>query len=334
MIGILAFTERGEALAKRVAEIFPDESCIFYYREKDSAREFVKKNFNRADKLIFIGALGITVRLIAAHILKKDEDPAVICIDEMGKHVISVLSGHIGGGNELACYIAEKTGAQPVITTATDLSGIWACDVWAVKNDCKVANTEEIKTISAGLLNREKIGFKSHFSVTGEVPGGIYMVDERVEEFSKGICLCHDENEKPFRHTLNLIPRNIVVGVGCRRDTDSKAFEEFILENLHACKISVKAVSCMASIDLKKEEKCIEDFCEKYKIPRRFFSAEELMKIKGSFHHSDFVERTTGTDNVCERSAAAAGAKEFILEKKSKDGMTAAIGAADWEGEF
>lgn len=360
MIGLLAFTGRGEVLSHRISDFFPNESCIFYNREKSTAREFVNENFNKVDKIIFVGALGIAVRLISAHIVKKDKDPAVICVDEMGKYVISVLSGHIGGGNELASYLADCLEAEPVITTATDLSGVWACDVWAVKNNCRVANTDEIKTISGALLQGEKVGLKSDFYVTGAMPDGIYMVEEgrtegeytgnkeisktdscnyagfdvKKQGLDKGICISHDDEKKPFARTLNLVPVNVVLGVGCRRNTRSEAFEAFILENLKEHNISVKAVARMASIDLKKDEACIKHFSEKYGIGCKFFSARELMEIPGEFHHSDFVEKTTGADNVCERSAAGVGAKKFILGKKSKDGMTIAMGIKDWKGKF
>ena len=351
MMIFLSFTDRGKALADRISAFFPDEKKKFYTRS-GSASKFVDKYFRQADKVVFVGAVGIAVRLIAPHALKKDVDPAVVCVDETGRFAIPILSGHIGGANELAEKISTQIGCQSVITTATDISGVFAWDVWARKNDCKVANTAEIKHISATLLKGEKVGFVSDFEVRGELPEGTFaeihsldsaevktgasqterirdgglQAEEKENAGKIGICISLDENKKPFRHTLNLIPRVIVLGVGCRRDTDSELFEKFICDSLEDLGISIKAVSGIASVDIKKDEECIKRFGKKYGIEPVFFSPEKLMNVKGSFSASKFVKQVTGADNVCERSAAAAGAIEFMMRKKSRDGMTLAIG--------
>lgn len=236
---------------------------------------FETSHSGRKTLLIFIGALGICVRSISPFIKKKTVDPAVICIDELGKFVIPVLSGHIGQANEYAQKISEKISAVPVITTATDINKKWAVDSWCVSHGVEIKNPERIKLISSKVLKGEKI---------------------------------------------------LSLGVGCKKNTDSKRFEAFILKKLEENNLEINLVKKISSISLKKDEKAILDFAEKYNLEKNFFTSEELNRIEGNFSKSEFVMNHTGVDCVCERSAIAAEPDSFlILRKISENGMTLAI---------
>lgn len=327
-IGLLWFTENGEETAQKLMSV-SDFDFTVYDKQKQSAKEFVKENFC-LDALIFISAVGIAVRLIAQNIVSKDVDPAVIVIDEKADFIIPILSGHIGGANELAIKLADKLSTTPIITTATDINDVFAVDNWSRKANCIIANIENIKHVSASLLRGEEVGLASDFPIKGELPKGISLTDN----LPVGIAVSTDGNKKPFAITLNIIPKIITVGVGCRKNTSTYEFEEYLLETLKTQNIALKAVKKISSIDLKKDEECIIAFAKKYNIPFCTYSASELASVKGEFTSSEFVKRTTGVDNICERSGIIADGGELILKKQSKNGITIAIAKEKWRCEF
>jgi len=316
---VLFFTQSGEKVAAAVREGL---DAVVYDKGKESVAEFVKNNWEHCESFLFIGAAGIAVRLIAPFIRAKDEDPAVIVIDDMGKNVIPILSGHLGGANRLGRAIAQKIGAACILTTGTDIHGAFAVDTWAGENGCVIGNIQNIKHVSGALLRGETVGFYSDFEFEGSLP-------ENVQEgmFPHGICLSLTESKRPFPITLNVIPKIVTIGAGCRKGTDSTAFERFICDMLFDCDISLKAVKKMATIDRKQEEKAILDFCRKFSIELETFTGDELMRQKGEFAASEFVKRIVGADNVCERSAWACeqGEKVYLKRKTARAGMTAAI---------
>ena len=170
-LAYLAFTNTGEALAKRIAEAIG--GTVSRCNQPEGHREWTRRNFEKSEGLVFVGAAGIAVRSIAPFLKSKAEDPAVVAVDECGKFAISLVSGHLGGANELAERIAEAIGAIPVITTATDRHGIFAVDDWARRNGCVVAEKERIVQISSALLAGETVDFYSDYPIAGAVPEGI-----------------------------------------------------------------------------------------------------------------------------------------------------------------
>lgn len=168
-LGILFFTEHGQRLAERIMEL--DRQDSFCVRPLSMpVPVFLDEKVGVCDGFLYIGAVGIAVRLMHPYIRSKDMDPAVVVMDEMGRFAISVLSGHLGGANELATRLAALTGAQAVITTATDIHHVFAADDWARKVGCQVEEIDRIKTISSALLRGQKIGFYSDFAVDGKLP--------------------------------------------------------------------------------------------------------------------------------------------------------------------
>jgi len=324
---LISFTERGKALREKVAAALGGEIEFFDKNTRD-VKTWVGEKFSARVPIVFIGAAGIAVRLIAPLVASKDKDPAVIVIDEAGRYVVPLLSGHIGGANALAARLAASLGARAVITTATDINGVFAADAWAAENGCAIGDISNIKHVSSALLNGAPVGFHSDFPVNGGLPRGLITGAADI-----GVCVSLDDKKRPFKTTLNVIPRIITVGAGCRKAADSRAFEEFIRDGLARNGVSLTAVEALASIDIKSGEDCMIKFAQKNNIEFVTYSAEELQAVEGEFASSGFVEKTAGVGNVCERAAAKRGGR-LIIRKTARGGMTLAAAARDWECAF
>jgi cobalt-precorrin 5A hydrolase len=284
-----------------------------------------------------VGASGIAVRAIAPYVKDKTLDPAVAVVDEKGKYAISLLSGHLGGANDLVRSIAGIIGAEPVITTATDVSGRFAVDEWAKKNHLQIGDRKLAKEISAAILNGETVGVSSEFPIEGPLPEQLLCYTKEQTAPGTGIEQgCNDrlkigfkisiyEEDGPFEKTLHLIPRTVTVGIGCRKGTTIAAVEELLEQVLKEQKISVNAIEKICSIDIKKEEAALNQLADKLGVPLQFFSAAELEQLEGGFTASTFVSQITGVDNVCERAAVLGSGGELIVKKQALNGVTAAM---------
>ena len=358
---------------------------------KDSIQESVLKwtesRFSADDGILFVGACGIAVRSIAPYVASKKSDPAVLVIDECGKFVISLLSGHLGGANELALTASEILNAQAVVTTATDLHERFAVDIFAKKNGCDIMNMTAAKEVSAAVLAGEKVGFYSEFPWTGTLPQGLIpcvrkgvpvspdeknrtgkspgAVTEKQEtgkpsgEVMKkqetanygrealteesageqpvrlGIAVTVHKSCTPFLSTVQVIPKAVTLGMGCRKNKDPEGIEKAADICLEQGDIFPQAVERLASISIKKNEPGLLALAEKKKLPFLTFEGEELMKVQGDFTPSAFVKSVTGADNVCERSAVLGAAKGKLIKRKSGgDGVTTALALREWEVHF
>ena len=307
-----------------------------------SLRDWTGRRFAQSDAIIFIGACGIAVRSIAPFVSSKKTDPAVVVIDEQGKFAISLLSGHIGGANELTEEISNLLHATPVITTATDINNKFAVDVFAKTNGCYISDMTMAKEISAALVNGNSVGFASDFPWVGEIPKELQLLDEEDETKEKpemGIYVTNSYLKHPFVHTLYLVPKIITLGVGCKKDTPAETVEKVVRKACDELLIPSVSMELVASIDLKKEEQGILEYCKERNLPFETYSAEQLKEVEGSFAESKFVEETTGVDNVCERSAILGSSKHgeksnLILRKYAEDGVTAALARRKWSVQF
>lgn len=333
-IDIVAFTRKGvqraleikRGLAADCPNIGVSSTSRFAGPEVDafeSLRGWTERSFSEADALIFVSATGIAVRSIAPHLKDKLTDPAVVCIDEAGQFAISLVSGHVGGANSLARQIADICGGQAVVSTATDVNGRFAIDEWAVSNNLEITRRDLAKRISACLLDGDSVGFISDFPVCGTMPEGLSMEGG----LALGACISWCQSMLPFPETLHLVPRTIAVGLGCRRGTDPEKLRAFAMQALDACNITPKAIATVASIDLKADEQAILEFAEGIDCKPRFYSAEQLAATPGQFDESEFVKKTTGVGNVCERSAmqAAIDARSSFADKKWREAPLATI---------
>lgn len=378
---ILSFTRNGALLCEKLIDYFDPVECYSRYGcggkllpLKEDLKGIVQNAFSHSQAIIFIGAAGIAVRLIAPYITSKDKDPAVIVMDERGNYIIPILSGHLGGANQIAILIADKIGGQAVLTTATDCNQVFAVDIWAKEQGLYLPDISKIKYISSALLKDEKIGFVCDYPIESELPDYIVMNDEeavmaeavkadtetqgepgvkaeaRAEgkqkadlgtqvkidpELEAGIVISEDSSKKPFKHTLTLIPKNYVIGIGCRKNTDPMLFEDIVIRILETAGVDMHCVKAVASIDLKTEEAAILAFCNKYRLPFQVYTSEALNQAKGDFTSSDFVKSIAGVDNVCERAAYLSSDNgKIILKKTCNQGVTVAVAKMDWRCRF
>ena len=318
-IAIAAFTPRGTELGRLLAGEL-GASLALTGREDFSLSIWTAEQFPKREALIFIGAAGIAVRAIAPHLRHKAEDPAVLCVDELGAYVIPLLSGHRGGANALAQRLAALTGGEAVITTATDLNGLFAVDLWAKRQNMAVVNPERIKSVSAKLLRGERVRIDCPWPVAGERP-------HLVEMGNPGdACVCCRRTDG---NALLLAPRIVTLGIGCRRGTTKEQLELSFARFCDERGLLPQAVAAAVSLDLKQDETGLLAFCKAHDWPLCFYSADKLKAVPGTFSASPFVERTTGVDNVCERAAACEGGK-LIEKKHAAEGVTFAAA----EGPF
>lgn len=289
--------------------------------------DFTGPLFREMDALIFISSCGIAVRAIAPHVRDKTIDPAVVSVDELGRFVIPLLSGHIGGANALAVRLAEALGAAAAVSTATDINGRFSADAWAAERGVFIDSMKAAKAASAAILEGP-VPLCSDFPIAGELPPGVVPG----ESGPVGICISW-RRKRPFETTLLLVPKVIRLGIGCRRGIGQEAVAAAVWETLEEYGVHPKAVKCAASIDLKKDEPGLLAFAREAGIPMAFYSAEELRKIEGEFTPSEFVRSVTGVDNVCER-AALTGGGELVIKKTARDGVTVAAAVEKYEVRF
>ena len=245
-------------------------------------------------------------------------------MDDHAIHVISLLSGHVGGGNEWCVKVAGMFGSDAVITTATDVNNAFAVDVFAVKNHLKMINPYMIRDISTRIVNGEQLGIYMQAEEYEKV------IQNECKKYSKNIKITDYENAdivilknkseiKDMQSKIILIPRNIVVGVGCRRGTEYlkiKSSVMTILEN----------VNCVASINKKADEKGIIELAEELQADFITYTADELMEVEGEFEPSMTVYNHVGADNVCGRSACRASCNgECLVPKTVENGVTVSV---------
>ena len=363
---ILFFTDEGKRLAERISGEGEDAFQEISYTDgrKESLAGWTKKHFRTGQILLYVGACGIAVRAIAPYVQSKQTDPAVLVADERGRFVISLLSGHLGEANSYAEIVAGLTGGQAVITTATDVNGLFAVDVFAKKNGLVLTDFKAAKEFTANLLKTKKgilvipEPYRKWITVSGEVPEELTISGEESEAGTnrtevqeahlnpgKESCLpqlllspqaavhgtdspLESEGTAPLLPParLQLIPPCLILGVGLKKGKTEQELLSFIRKVLQANGLLEKAIGRFASIDLKKDEPALWMAAETYGVPLRFFTAEELMQVKGEFSKSAFVQAVTGADNVCERAVIAAGAEEILVPKTAENGLTLAIG--------
>ncbi len=331
-IRLVSYTKKGRDTAQKIAEGLAADghSCRRFAMQKycslgdealtQSSQEWARVGFSEDDALVFCCAAGIAVRAIAPWVKDKTTDPAVIVLDEKGSFVVPILSGHIGGANELAADIASITGGTPVVTTATDVNGLFAVDVFAEKNHLFISDMELAKEVSAALVAGEKVSFRSVIPYEGALPEGLTEDPKRI-----GVFVSPETGCAPFEKTLCLVPRRYAAGVGCRRGKQEEDLERFFLENLKTCGVSPREIRCIASIDIKKDEEGLIALAAKLGVPFVTYPAETLMSAEGDFTVSEFVRSQTGVDSVCERAAVTAAGGKLIKKKTAADGMTFAL---------
>ena len=298
----------------------PKDTSECAARPVSSLNEWAGDVFSQGNILVFIGAVAIAVRAIAPYMKDKTTDPGVIVIDERGQFVIPILAGHIGGAIDATYEIAGILGAVPVVTTATDIRGEFAIDVFAKRHNLEIDDMKMAKEFTARLLAGEDAVFTvsprtRDKAESYKVSGKAWHGDDSKDSVSK-------ETE----HCPNLIPRCLVAGMGCRKGKSFDELYDFLMSVLSGNRLEPRALKALVSIDIKSDEDGLIRLSKEFGIPFITYSAKELMEQQGDFSSSEFALKTTGADNICERSVMAYGADKLLVRKTAKDGMTIAIG--------
>ena len=359
-IALICFTENGFQMEKRLVKLLEaeghgpcpwvsgryamqaaslDHEISFSPVKEGGLSAWAGERFGDSDGLIFIGACGIAVRAIAPYIRDKKTDPAVLAADEKGRFVIPLLSGHLGGANELAERLAAglaKSGipAQAVLTTATDVNRRFAVDVFAATNHLAIASHDGIARVSARLLRDGYLTMSVAGECEGEIPPEVRLVPYPPKEPVD--VLVAPQCEAGERCSLWLIPSCLLLGVGCRRGKSEEELEAFVRETLEKEKLSSMAVAGIASVDVKADEVGILALAEQLAVPFLTYPAGRLQGVDGTFTSSGFVAQQVGVDNVCERAAVCAAGEggRLLVQKTACEGKTLAIAERKWSVKF
>ena len=332
-------TDEGGRLAHKLAAAHPGD--IY---NKENFKENLRTGFGRYDSLICIMATGIVVRILAPLIVHKTSDPAVVVLDQKGKYAISLLSGHLGGANDLAREMAAISGGEAVITTATDVAGELSFDTFAKKHDMG-----QLKHISGALLSGKKVNvftdknaaelypelakeqkrgmiailplseFFKTYTIESNIPS--VVIDERL--------FVSNSTVPQAAPVLYLRPRTICAGIGCKRNMEQKPIEEALLQTLKEEGIHPLSLKCIATIPLKSDEPGIIGTAANLNVPLQIIPTEEIENLDISqlgIQTSEFVASQTGVLSVSTACSYLASGKGEILKDKAKyKGITIAL---------
>lgn len=342
-------TEEGGLLAHKLAAAHPGDVY-----NKENFKENLRAGFKKYDSLVCIMATGIVVRILAPLIIHKTSDPAVVVLDQKGKHAISLLSGHLGGANDLAREMASISGGEAVITTATDVAGELSFDTFAKKYDMAIENIEQLKHISGALLSGKKVNVFTDKNVEKLYPElveeqkretlhvfplskffEIYNIESDIpaviidEGFPTKLTTVSDIAIPPTPPVLYLRPRTICAGIGCKRNMEQQPIEEALLQTLKEEGIHPLALKCIATIPLKSDEPGIIGTAANRNVPLKIIPTEEIEELdisKLGIATSEFVASQTGVLSVSTACSYIASGRGTILRDKAKyKGITIAL---------
>lgn len=286
--------------------------------------------FKTYDTLVFIMAAGIAVRMIAPYVQDKLKDPAVLVIDDLGRHVISLLSGHMGGGNQMTLEISEILKAHPVITTSTDVHHKAALDTMAKALDGYIDHfREQVRAVNYLLIHNKKVGFyKEDCYEVQDLRGFTPLKDlNNLEAFKKVVCVTYkDKLEADMDVVVKVVPKDLVIGIGCRKETPIKLLEDSLKNFLESYNIDSHAVKCLASVEVKKDEKAIIALAGKLGVPFEVIETKEIAKVENLFEKSEFVKSQIGVYSVAEPAAYLVSNGNLWIGKHKYKGITFAIG--------
>lgn len=345
-IAIIAITGNGVRLGCRLRDALPDSALYLSPKWVGACagpftpfpgclKELVFELWRKADGLVFIMATGIVVRLTAPLLEGKDKDPAVVVMDDGGKFAVSLLSGHLGGANELAATCAAIAGAIPVITTATDANGIPSFDMLAKEQGWAIDDLSRVKTLNALLLEKGRIAVvdptgqvEQHFCGRGNLT---YHPDftAALRSGAQGFLFVTNRSLPPQLRRPSLLvlrPKNLVLGIGCNSGTPAGEIEEVVLVNLKRQFLSIRSVRCVATAVAKRNEPGLSRFAAQHALQIVFYESDELNAVPSPSPASPYAMEAIGATGVAEPAAILASGGGRVLLKKVKSGnVTLAI---------
>ncbi|WP_417917015.1 cobalt-precorrin 5A hydrolase [Candidatus Electronema sp. JC] len=313
---VIALTKGGSLLAERLAALLPGSEQI---RSRGKVQETLARAWQDYDSLICIMAAGIVVRCIAPLLRDKTTDPAVVVCDERGQFAISLLSGHLGGGNALARQLAALLGGQAVITTASDVLGRTALDIWARDLGLAAADKHRLTQVMAKLVNSGSVTLCSDYPLP-ELPPDIILTDKPEQADLRVTCRTAHWPRQALLH-----PKTLAAGIGCNRNTPAAEIAEGLRLTCAENGLAWQSVARLASIDLKQDEPGLLAFAEQAGLPLDFYTAGQLNSVAGS-SSSAAVFQTTGAKAVAEPAAVlSSGGGPLLARKKKYTNVTVAI---------
>ncbi len=320
-IAIVSITNQGTELGQRVKSIFGNSDVKLYAPtrvindgvdvsiQRGSFTETVQQLFQEVDCLILIMATGISVRTISPVIKDKTTDPAVLVIDELGHHVISLLSGHVGGANEWTEQVAQALEADPVITTATDTEKVASLDILAKRLHAWYPNFKEnTKLINRKLAEKEPVYLyiEDYFLEKVGMLKGFTKIskDQIVESTDAPVVVVSDKADFVKQvNTIHVIPKLSVLGVGCRKNVTYEMMQTTFALFMSMHHLAWDSIATISSIDVKQNEAAIQYLAHTLSAETEFHSAEELSTVDINYPSSDFVKKTVGVGNVASSSS-------------------------------
>jgi cobalt-precorrin 5A hydrolase len=368
-IAVVSVTRQGTALALRLAAKLPNCSAYVPARHAfaaamgakpyDRLRDLLARLWGEKRALVCIMAAGIVVRCIAPLIRSKTMDPAVVVVDERGRYAVSMLSGHVGGGNRLAQAVADLLGGLAVITTGSDVSRKPAVDTIAVESGLVMEDMTWAARVTTAILDDEPFWV---YDPDGRLAGyreslgsAVWIADARLH-FDKDSSQPHEEDvlnaaarglgmdlqavaglwvserTKPESYpAVVLRPRCLSVGIGCNRKTPASEIVQAVRDVFSRYRLAPKAIRTLASVDVKEDEAGLREAAQRFEVPILFFSRETLRGQRVP-NPSPVVHRHIGVSSVCEAAALMAARNgRLIVEKQKTPNVTVAV-AKDGSG--
>lgn len=342
-LAIAALTKTGKQLAKKLQSSWKEPVTVYVSKKladeccQQLPKETITENFSyffqHYDGVVCIMAAGIAVRGMAPFVKDKRTDPAVIVMDEKGQFVISLLSGHLGGANQLARKIAAVLNAQPVITTATDVQNVAAVDLL-------------VQELKAWLVDFRQNTKKINMMLAEGQPVGLWQKTHRVAD-TRGLTLLKQLEEAAFfpvvlyvsdqlevelpKNAVQIVPRSYSLGIGCKKGTPFQTIKTEYIRFCDKHRLHPYCVKEIVSIDLKQKEPGILALADWLEVPFSVYPAEELAAVASKFSQSAFVKSVTGVGSVALAAADLASSGHTVTSRYANRGVTFAFGKADTE---
>jgi cobalt-precorrin 5A hydrolase len=299
----------------------------------DSLAPVFQEAFELREDLVCVMAAGIVVRSIAPYLRGKDRDPAVVVADEAGKFAVSLLSGHLGGANDLARQVAAILGGTPVITTATDVRGLPALDSLAAARGWAIENLDGVRQVSMALLSGQAVRLvdpDGYLADVLEENPGLFIaandLDAALAGAGPGVYVGFRERAWPPGWLL-LRPKNLVAGMGCHRGTPAAEILEFLRRIFRQERLSLASLKALATIEAKKEEPGLRQAAAELGVEFVWFTKEELQEIPVP-HPSKQAAKHVGAPSVSEAAALKGAGGELVLPKVKGANATLAVARA------
>jgi cobalt-precorrin 5A hydrolase len=325
-IAVISVTGGGRKTAETISRAL-EEHEVEVLAKPASLKETVGQIFKEYDALVFITALGIVVRTVADYIKDKKTDPAVVVLDEKGKFTISLLSGHLGGANDLTNLIAKRIKSTPVITTATDVLGRPSVEGLSKALHMKIENFEASKIVNSAIVNGRKVGIASDIKLDLELPEEMPRVglNHNKGNFDALVVITNKKVNIKVPHVF-LRPKNLIAGIGTKKGISKEnvlAAVDFAFKLGNLSILSLKALSVP---DFKAKENGILKASKELGIPLMEIPTGEIKRIEDSFEPSKFALNKVGLKAVSEPCAVLGGKSAKLLQKKIKlNGVTVAV---------